>query len=219
MKRYYYSESIANFLQQSPSEILGELVRQSNRDERAQKDAWREQVRILKNALQAYRDQGKIYFEYSVPRLGKRIDVVALIGAVVFVLEFKVFEQFFTSSALDQVWDYALDLKNFHESSHNQYIAPVLIATKFGGVLPSTPSAPASDKLFAPIKGTPESLANAIAGILQIAKGELIDIRYWEAGRYCPTPTIVEAAMALYSGHSVAEISRSDASATNLSRT
>ncbi len=42
---------------------------------------------------------------------------------------------------------------------------------------------------------------------------------YWENGRYCPTPTIIEAAMALYNGHSVSEISRSDASAINLSQT
>src|SRR5690242_8298162 len=117
MTRYYYSESIPKFLEQSSSEILGELVRHSNRDERTQKDAWLEQISILKNVLQPYRDQGRVYFEYSVPRLGKRIDVVALIGAVIFVLEFKVFEEIFTSYALDQVWDYALDLKNFHESS------------------------------------------------------------------------------------------------------
>jgi len=137
---------------------------------------------------------------------------------VIFVLEFKVFEVF-TSYALDQVWDYALDLKNFHESSHNEYIAPILIATKFSGVLTRTPGAPASDKLFTPIKATPESLGTAIADLLQVAKGAPIDAPQWEAGRYCPTPTIVEAAMALYSGHSVAEISRSDASAINLSRT
>ncbi len=219
MTRYYYSESIAKFLEQSASEIFGELVRHSSRDERTQKDAWLEQISILKTVLQPYRDPGKIYFEYSVPRLGKRIDVVALIGAVIFVLEFKVFEEFFTSYALDQVWDYALDLKNFHETSHNQYIAPILIATKFSGVLPSTLGAPASDKLFAPIKATPESLSNAIPEVLQVAKGTPIDPAQWEAGRYCPTPTIVEAAMALYSGHSVAEISRSDASAINLSQT
>ena len=62
--------------------------------------------------------------------MGQRIDVVFLIGAVIFVLEFKVGEKEFTSYAKDQVWDYALDLKNFHETSHEHFIAPILIATE-----------------------------------------------------------------------------------------
>ena len=219
MKRYYYSEPIATFIQQASSEILGELVRHSTKVEQPQRDAWLEEISILKNVLEPYRGHGKVYFEYSVPRLGKRIDVAVVIDAVIFVMEFKVYEELFTSYALDQVWDYALDLKNFHESSHNEYIAPVLIATEFGGVLPSTPSAPAADKLLPPIKATPASLSDAIAWVLQVARTTPVDPAQWESGRYCPTPTIVEAAMALYNGHSVAEISRSDASATNLTRT
>jgi len=219
MKRYYYSEPIATFIQQRSAEIVGELVCHSTSVEQPQRDAWLEEISILKNLLERYRGHGKIYFEYSVPRLGKRIDVVALIGPVIFVLEFKVYEKLFTSFALDQVWDYALDLKNFHEPSHDQYIAPILVATKFGGVLPSAPSAPAKDKLMPPIRATPASLADAIAGVLQIARAAPIDPTQWESGRYCPTPTIVEAAMALYNGHSVDEISRSDASATNLTGT
>jgi len=210
MKRYYYSEPIATFIQQRSAEIVGELVCHSTSVEQPQRDAWLEEISILKNLLERYRGHGKIYFEYSVPRLGKRIDVVALIGPVIFVLEFKVYEKLFTSFALDQVWDYALDLKNFHEPSHDQYIAPILVATKFGGVLPSAPSAPARDKLMPPIRATPASLADAIAGVLQIARAAPIDPTQWESGRYCPTPTIVEAAMALYNGHSVDEISRSD---------
>ena len=219
MKRHYYCEPITTFLQQTSSEILGELVRHSTSVEQPQRDAWLEQISILKNALESYRGRGKVFFEYSVPRLGKRIDAVVVIDAVIFVLEFKVYEELFTSYAIDQVWDYALDLKNFHEPSHNQYIAPILIATRFSGVLPSAPSAAATDKLFAPIKATPGSLQDAIAGVLRVVGTTPIDLVEWELGRYCPTPTIVEAAMALYNGHSVAEISRSDASATNLTRT
>src|SRR5947209_19344297 len=109
MNRYYYAETIAKFIQQSASEILGELVQGSITDEPTQKDAWLEEISLLKSVLQPYSDRGKVYFEYSIPRLGKRIDVVALIGAVIFVLEFKVHEKVFTSYALDQVWYYALD--------------------------------------------------------------------------------------------------------------
>jgi hypothetical protein len=80
-------------------------------------------------ASQGYEERGKVYFEFVVPRLGKRIDVVLVIDHVLFVLEFKVGEKDFTRSGIDQVWDYALDLKNFHESSHAASIAPLLIAT------------------------------------------------------------------------------------------
>jgi len=50
-------------------------------------------------------------------------------------------------------------------------------------------------------------------------KYQIIDIKSWEEGRYHPTPTIVETAMALYNNHSVTDISRSDASSINLSQT
>ena len=74
--------------------------------------------------------EGFISFEYFIPRMGKRVDIVLIIGAVIFVLEFKVDEKEFGAAALEQVWDYALDLKNFHQTSHKPLVAPVLIATK-----------------------------------------------------------------------------------------
>src|SRR5690606_33097313 len=55
--------------------------------------------------------------------------------------------------------------------------------------------------------------------VLQFVDGNDINPLQWESGRYQPTPNIIEAAMALYNGHSVSEISRSDASAINLSQT
>src|SRR6266487_300251 len=126
MRREYYGDSIANFRTTSPYEILGKLVSGSGfAIEQTQRDAWIEQITILQLVLS--NREGQIYFEYAIPRMGKRIDVVLLIGPVIFILEFKVGEKEFTSSALDQVCDYALDLKNFHESSRDLFIAPVLI--------------------------------------------------------------------------------------------
>lgn len=223
MKREYYSDTIAQFISKLPNEIIGELVQGNSRDgttlETSQSDAWLEQIRILQSALRPYVDRGSVYFEYSIPRLGKRIDVIALIGPVIFVLEFKVGEQEFTAHATDQVWDYALDLKNFHESSHEQYVAPVLIATKAQVATPFVTAAPENDKLLLPIRSTEGALADIIRHVLLFAVGTTIDSARWQAGRYHPTPTIIEAAMALYNGHSVSDISRSDASAINLSRT
>jgi len=128
MRRAYYSSSITDFLAATPNAIIGELTRAHARNlEQTQLNAWLEQINILKRVLT--NRSGRIYFEYAIPRMGKRIDVVLLIGPVIFVLEFKVGESHFTSSALDQVTDYCLDLKNFHETSLNHIIAPVLIAT------------------------------------------------------------------------------------------
>jgi hypothetical protein len=218
IKREYYSDSITNFLTSSTEEILGTLALNSTFPvEQTQRDAWLAEIDILRKVLSSH--QGTIYFEYSIPRMGRRIDVVLLIGPVIFVLEFKVGEEEFTAGAIDQTWDYALDLKNFHESSHEQLIAPVLIATEAIDVAPFIALTPQNDKLIQPIKTNDVLLGEVIENVLRFTDGKDIDRSQWESGRYCPTPTIIEAAMALYNGHSVADISRSDATAINLSET
>ena len=151
--------------------------------------------------------------------MGKRIDVVLIIGSVIFVLEFKVGEKEFPSYAIDQVWDYALDLKNFHETSHDVYIAPVLIATNAKASTAIISTTIHNDKLLSPIKCNENLLPQVFSEVLHFSDGDEIAPVQWETGRYQPTPNIVEAAMALYSGHSVDEISRSDASAINLGQT
>jgi hypothetical protein len=218
MNRAFYSDSIQDFLGRGENEILGALTRASEfAVERAQSAAWLEEIRILRPALGGYR--GAIYFEYSIPRMGRRIDVVLLIGPAVLVLEFKVGEREFKLHALDQVVDYALDLKNFHEPSHKLPIAPILIATKATKCEPVCYPLPEKDGVFPPIRTNGRLLGEAIEAVLRDAKGPDIDRLQWEHGRYSPTPTIIEAALALYSKHSVADIARSDASATNLSQT
>ncbi len=218
MRREYYSDTIHNFLNTSSDEILGKLVKSNDFAlEQTQRDSWLEEIIILQKVLQTY--QGSIYFEYSIPRMGKRIDVLILIGPMIFILEFKVGESEFHSYAIDQVWDYALDLKNFHETSHEHFIAPILIATKAKSTLALVSLTPHNDKLLLPIKCNAELLGEIIANVLSFTDDVAIDPTKWEIGRYQPTPTIIEAAMALYNGHSVSEISRSDASAINLSET
>lgn len=141
MRRAYYSSPIADFLSTDPNAIIGELTRAHGRTlEQTQLNAWLEQINILKRVLT--NRSVRIYFEYAIPRMGKRIEVVLLIGPVIFVLEFKVGESHFTTSALDQVTDYCLDLKNFHESSYNCFIAPILIATASRHITPIRPHNP-----------------------------------------------------------------------------
>jgi len=223
MNRAYYSDTITAFLEKEPDEILGLLVRRAGADgasiQTAQTEAWVEQIAILKPALALYRDQGALYFEYSIPRLGKRVDVLVLIGAVIFVIEFKIGEEDFTSSAIDQVCDYALDLKNFHETSHIAPIAPIIIPTRAKNALTTIGYTSHGDSVMFPIRTTANSLGETIARVLNFAVGPSIQRTAWEEGRYHPTPTIIEAAMALYGGHKVEEISKKDAGAENLAIT
>jgi len=218
MKQAFYSDSIQAFLGKTSTEILGELTRGSDFDvERAQRDAWLEQIQVLQSVLTQY--SGSIFFEYSIPRMGLRIDVVLIIGPAIFVLEFKVGEKEFPLHALDQVEDYALDLKNFHEPSHSLLIAPILVATAAKNCGPALERATFVENLYRPIRTNAEQLGTVIEKVLGQAKGPAIDSGKWLTGRYRPTPTIIEAALALYRNHSVADISRSDAEAINLSRT
>ena len=93
-----------------------------------QKVAWAKQIEILKEQLNDL--EGDVYFEYIIPRMGKRIDAVVLIRGIVFVVEFKVGANEFKRADINQVWDYALDLKYFHEETHVLPIVPVLVATE-----------------------------------------------------------------------------------------
>ena len=218
MKRAYYSNEIKEFLLSSTQEIIGTLsINNEFSLEQTQREAWIAEIDILKKVLIPF--EGKIYLEYSIPRMGERIDAVLIIDSVLFVIEFKVNENTFTKYGYDQVWDYALDLKNFHESSHEKLIAPILVATNANVESFTISVTSQNDKLLFPINSNIDLLAKVILNVLEFSEDDKIDYQEWENGRYCPTPTIIEAAKALYNDHSVSEISRNDASGINLSTT
>lgn len=218
MSRFYYSDSISNFLEASSAEIIGQLTQNSEFPvDITQRDAWMGQISILKPLLSGL--NGTIFFEYNIPRMGRRIDTVLIIKNVIFVLEFKVGEKEFNQAAVDQVWDYALDLKNFHETSHKHLIAPILVATESKKSFSVIEETPHNDNLLYPIKTNSDNLNDIIQQILAYTDGEDINAANWSNGRYSPTPTIIEAAMSMYSEHGVQDIYRSDAAATNLTET
>jgi hypothetical protein len=151
--------------------------------------------------------------------MGSRIDAVVIIGAVVFVVEFKVGERQFHQHDLDQVMDYALDLHHFHEASHRTWIAPILVATESTQRNPEIAQPLSAGFLFDVSKTNAQGLAKTFALILRQVQSDPVAAEDWERGGYKPTPTIIEATLALYRGHSVIEISRSDAGAKNLTET
>lgn len=196
MNRAYYSDTVERFVLASTAEVLGTLTRNSEYPvENTQVRAWTQQIDVMRRVLAPHRASGVILLEYSIPRLGKRIDVVVVIAAAVFVLEFKVGLSEFSRAALDQVWDYALDLKNFHEPSHNCLIAPILVATEASAPT-NEPVVPDADQVIRPLRANESTLASAMANVLDSTRATPIDPAAWELGRYLPTPTIVEAAAA-----------------------
>ena len=213
----FYAESITSFLSQSKEHILGELSRPRIFPiTPAQSTAWEDQIIILKNTLQGV--DGYLCLEFDVPRIGSRIDAVVISGGCIFVLEFKVGESSYHREAINQVWDYALDLKNFHRESHNAPIIPILICTqaKQGHRELSKPFA---DHVYEPIATNPEGLLYLIEEALSSIEAPAIDPQSWVCSPYQPTPTIIEAAQKLYTRHSVEAISRHDAGARNLAIT
>lgn len=222
VNRYFHGDTIEGFLAMPDVQIIGGLTTAHTLLHASlqglQAEAWREEISLLKEILAPYIGRGHIYFEYTSPRMGRRIDVVLLLDGVVLLLEFKAFNEQYTKADIAQVWDYALDLKNFHEQSHNRPIVPILVATEAVKVAPDF--IPFDDKVFYPTLTNREQLASTIAeALLFCDKDSSGDDALWAISRYSPTPTIIEAASALYNNHSVEDLSRSDASAENLTTT
>ena len=215
--RAYYSAPLSDFLQQSTNEILGIIHTNDSSAETTiqQSNTWETEVTILKDQLRNLPD-GRIIFEYTIPRMGKRVDVVVLTHNIVFLLEFKCGDTEYRQSTYDQVYDYALDLRNFQKESHDKLLAPMMISTRaprYQNILTER------DRIIEPIRCNAQNLGIAIEHIANQYEEPSFDYKGWEDSEYLPTPTIVEAAQALYRGHNVHDITRSDAGAENLTIT
>ena len=218
MPKAYYNSKISDFLNTSDEAIQGRLlINDEFQTTTEQKNAWLSEIHILKDQLSRVED-GSIIFEYTIPRIGDRIDVTCLIHGIVFVLEFKVNETRYLPDNEEQVVDYALDLKYFHEESEKRYIVPILIATEapeYGMTVTIF-----DDLILDTILCNKNNLAERINSILRaIPVKDEISANAWINSKYRPTPTIIEAAQALYQNHDVKEISRNDAGAENLEKT
>ena len=130
MNKSYFNCSISDFIKMSNEEILGQLVSSEKIFNITPKStyAWEGEISILKNSLTDL--SGFIHFEFIIPRMGKRVDVLLIIKNIIFIVEFKVGSESYDGAAITQATDYALDLKNFHEGSHDKIIVPILISTK-----------------------------------------------------------------------------------------
>ena len=215
--RCYYAESVEKFLSQSSKEITGIIHSNDVSAETSiqQSNTWEIEVDILKEQLADF-TEGRIIYEYTIPRMGKRVDVVLLYKNIVFLLEFKCGDREYKSSTYDQVYDYALDLRNFQKESHNKLLVPMMISTnaQYKSCVINE-----KDRIIEPISCNSENIGEYIKNVAAIYDEANFDYVSWENSEYLPTPTIVEAAQALYRGHNVHDITRSDAGAENLTVT
>lgn len=215
--RSYYSDNLNSFLEASKNEILG-IIRSNDISAETkiqQGNTWNEEIDILKDQLASFKE-GKIIFEYTIPRMGKRVDIVFLYQNIVFLLEFKCGDKEYRSSSIDQVYDYALDLRNFHKESHNKLLVPIVVSTK---AKETTIKINEKERILTPLKCNAENISYTIDRITKEYTEKYFNYQQWENSEYLPTPTIIEAAQALYRGHNVGEITRNDAGAENLSVT
>ena len=188
MSRFYYRNNIEEFLAESTDSVLGKLARNNGFAlEEQQRNSWITQIDLLKVCL---KDTAcEIIFEYSIPRMGKRIDCVIISGATIFSVEFKVGSKSYENAAITQVTDYALDLKNFHEQSHKRKIVPILICTKAADRTPILEFY--SDGIAKTLLTNGASLSNIISIAQTQSEADKIIVDDWLSSIYKPTPTII----------------------------
>jgi hypothetical protein len=232
---FAYRGCLGEFLKEDPNAIIGRLHQSVAEDGfsrlwNTQTSAWREEVAWLQTAcrqLIAATEKAigwTILLEYEIARRGRRIDAVLLTNRAIVVLEFKVGLQAADSSSRWQVYEYALDLRDFHGDSGHHLIVPIVVPT--GSSAGScTPPVVAGNHLTATpvhevIECPPEQLAATILAVdagLSDSSSPPIDHQSWCTADYRPSLNIIEAAERVFAGHEVREISH--ATATNLSCT
>lgn len=214
-KRYYYSDTITDFLQKEDMVVIGKLALAYSHDINDEtKMSWLEELRVMRSVLKNYKNRGSVYFEYNIPRMGRRADVIVLIDDVVFVIEFKTRKSKFTHEAVTQVWDYALDLKNFQEGSRNRIMIPVLVAPSEKDKNCQIELSHFEDLVYNPLQVNEKQLSVAIENVVTTIADKAVFLASkddaWAKSGYEPTPTIIEAAIALYEENTVEDITRHD---------
>lgn len=210
-----YQASFSSFLESPVHFVLGLLNDNYHGEVNTNSnEAWKGEIELLQDVLIPWKNENaQIIFEYEIPRLGKRIDVVLLLRGIIFCLEFKVGQKDALQADVEQVMDYALDLKNFHRFSHDKIIVPILIPTNYRSSTKKLQFSPYNDGIYNPLISNSEKLQSIIYDVLnaECATCSSESLANWTISPYTPTPTIVEAARVLYENHSVEEITRHEA--------
>jgi hypothetical protein len=151
--------------------------------------------------------------------LGRRPDGVILTPGVIIVVEFKMGADVHAQNYIEQAQDYALCIRDFHSAARGQVVAPIVCAEHATRATRHVPVV--TDSVGAVILTNGVNLHEALrlATSISVHGVPLLSWREFDIAGYNPTPTIVEAARAVYAGHSVVEIGRTDAEGEALQHT
>lgn len=221
MNRCLYNNKFEKFLNTEDNFVFGQLCDNYHGEAlTTTREAWKAEITIMKEVLSGLSDKnGDIIFEYDIPRLGKRIDVVLLYRGIIFCLEFKVNQSNILEADIDQVLDYALDLKNFHFYSQDRVIVPILIATNYKNCSTNIQMSVYDDRVVNPLVSGAFGVGTLIQKVLNKFPSETPVNPNWIISPYAPTPTIIEAAKSLYENHSVESITRHEADKVSTDKT
>ncbi|BBB58278.1 hypothetical protein UNDKW_0005 [Undibacterium sp. KW1] len=213
--RAFYTADVTSFLNESTDSIIGKITQNHSQELlHQQTGAWLSQIDILQESMQGF-NEGYLFFEFQIPRMGRRADAVLIYKNIIFVLEFKVGAEDYAAQDIRQVHGYAIDLHHFHEGSHDKIIVPILVATRAS--VRQRGSMQQVDSVYDPLRANSTTLRNTLQYCVDhISNPPPIEFYTWLHSSYKPTPTIVEAAQALYASHDVSDIARNDAGAQNL---
>ena len=200
MVKIGYESNIKEFLENTNQHIFGELNNTFNQETPEQKEAWKYQIQLLKEQLINF--DGDILFEYTIPRMGKRIDNVLLINGLVFILEFKVGEDEFPKGYVEQLDNYVKLLKYYHYESREKILVPILVSTEASD---NDVKIILNEDIFEIIKTNGKDLSDIILKICN-DYGNDGDLDNWSKSKYKPTPGILESARKLYESHEVQSI-------------
>lgn len=223
-QRSFYSATVPRFLSAASDQIIGQLTSRHvvfhGSAQAEQIRAWEAEIDILRRAfssLDGATSNWSILLETPLFRLGKRLDAVVLAPGVVVVIEFKVGARSFLPSHCAQLERYALSLKDFHEASQSRQIVPILCAQHAPAV---SQAITVTDGVASLILANSETLIAGLRAVqvLTDPATPALDGAGFDFSAYRPTPTIVEAAQALYAGHAISDIGRGDAADEELQR-
>lgn len=214
----FWAGTIRAFLEEGILPLTGELARRVGLthagNEIQQIKAWERQIEIIRAAFLALNGLGDdwgVLLELPLLRLGRRLDAIILARSTVVVVEFKIGGRTSNKQDILQTEDYALCLRDFHSGAAGHLIVPVLCIED--APFETDELSGAIDSLAPTILCNAKGLAPVLMQVASQHEGFEKQLSWLEfdSAAYSPTPSIIDAAKAVYSGHSVVEIGRSDA--------
>jgi hypothetical protein len=216
---------VPTFLAADPQPLINQLAHDDfqrfQRNHAQQLRAWDITLLTLHRALEAWPEAAEFHLvlEFAILRLGRRIDAVLITPRAIIVLEFKAGATAFDTTSQRQAEDYAIDLQDFHESSRNRPIIPILVATSAAD--PPTNLPLMLEGAWHPLLASARSLGPLLKDLHARLPSPTSPINpaTWHDAPYRPVPNIIDAACTLYTRNAVADIQSAGAPAHNLRET